>query len=120
MLKFLVDAGVGRSVEEALSQQHDVLSVLSFNAGFPDEEILKLAHQQQRIIVTMDKDFGELVFRGKLPHYGVLLLRLESATAAERTSVVNQILANFSGRLCGNFCTYQNGQLRIRDGKPHS
>ncbi len=47
----------------------------------PDAEILKLADREKAIIITTDKDFGELVFKSHEPHKGVLLLRLEDAHA---------------------------------------
>jgi predicted nuclease of predicted toxin-antitoxin system len=47
----------------------------------PDAEILKLAEKEKAIIITMDKDFGELVFKSHEPHKGVLLLTLEDALA---------------------------------------
>jgi len=49
---------------------------------------LKLALSEGRIIVTMDKDFGELVYRKKQKHLGVLLLRMEDAKKAEKLSAV--------------------------------
>ena len=47
----------------------------------PDAEILKLAEKGKAIIITMDKDFGALVFKSHEPHKGVLLLTLEDALA---------------------------------------
>ncbi len=66
------------------------------------------------MVVTMDKDFGELVYRSGKNHQGVLLLRLEGATGEEKAEIVRQILASFAEEIEGCFCVFQNGRLRIR------
>ena len=50
------------------SQGHDVFSVYDDAQGADDESILRLACSEDRIVITCDKDFGELVFRDELPH----------------------------------------------------
>jgi len=62
----------------------------------------------------MDKDFGEWVFLAGLPHRGVLLLRLEDADAATKTTVVAAIFRGHAAELAGRFSVYQRGRLRIR------
>jgi predicted nuclease of predicted toxin-antitoxin system len=110
-----MDVGVGRAVETYLRQAgHEVYSVLDVNPSAPDEAILLMAEEQEAMVVTMDKDFGKLVFRSRRKHAGVLLLRLEEATGAEKVDVVRQILDRHGQELVGRFCVYQNGRLRIR------
>lgn len=88
-MKFLFDVGVGAAAERWLAAQgHDVKAVRDLNPGMPDIEILELAAAEQRLVVTMDKDFGELVYRSQRAHAGVLLLRLEAATGAEKVAVL--------------------------------
>jgi predicted nuclease of predicted toxin-antitoxin system len=80
----------------------------------PDLEILNLSNREEALIITMDKDFGELVYKQFSFHHGILLLRLEDAVAEEKLSVIQNIfLSNFS-KIRNNFCVYQNGKLRIR------
>ncbi len=79
-----------------------------------DSKILQLAVEKQRIVITMDKDFGELVHRVNKPHAGVLLLRLENASGKEKARVLDKILTQHGEKLDGRFCVYQNGRLRIR------
>ena len=117
-MRFLVDAGEGRSVEQLLARQFEVESVLDLDPHRPDYKILALAHQQEMVIVTMDKDFGELIFNGKYPHHGVLLLRLEEANATERQHVVEQIVKHHLDQIPNNFCVYQNRRLRVKQAEP--
>ncbi|MBA2563651.1 MAG: DUF5615 family PIN-like protein, partial [Chitinophagaceae bacterium] len=62
-LKFIIDVG-GRIIEEWLKlQDFTVISIATINPEMTDSEILKLADKEKAIIITMDKDFGELVFK---------------------------------------------------------
>lgn len=78
-----------------------------------DEEILELAVLEQRIVITMDKDFGELVYNSGRNHKGVLLLRLEDQTGKAKVGVLSEILKLYSKKLEGHFSVYQNGRLRM-------
>jgi len=66
------------------------------------------------MVVTMDKDFGEIVYKSQKPHNGVLLLRLEDESAAEKVRIVRYIIEHFSEEISGKFCVYQQGRFRIR------
>ena len=66
------------------------------------------------MVITMDKDFGELVYNSVLPHAGVLLLRLEDARSEEKVRIVEEILNNYSDKIVNKFCVYKDGRLRIR------
>lgn len=113
-LKFLVDVGVGKKVEAwLLKNGYDMKAVRDLNPGMQDEEIIMIAVSEGRMIITMDKDFGELVYHSGLPHAGVLLLRLEDARADEKIRVMEGIL-KYSDKLANNFCVFQKGRLRIR------
>lgn len=114
-MKFLVDVGVGKSIEGWLeSNKYDTKSVRDINSKASDKEILNLAKSEKRMVITMDKDFGELVYHSKLSHSGVLLLRLEDANANEKIQVIETILQEYSEKLEGHFCVFQDGKLRIR------
>jgi predicted nuclease of predicted toxin-antitoxin system len=114
-LKFIIDVGVGRIIEEWLKlQDFTVISIATINPEMTDSEILKLADKEKAIIITMDKDFGELVFKSHEPHKGVLLLRLEDAHDEEKLAAIQNIFPDHLPKLKNNFVVYQNGKLRIR------
>ncbi|MFW6069301.1 MAG: DUF5615 family PIN-like protein [Chloroflexota bacterium] len=113
--RFLVDAGVGSLAERHLSQSgYDVKTVRDINPSMDDRDILQLAVKEQRIVVTMDKDFGEYVFRSGLDHRGVLLLRMEDANGQSKARVLARIVSEHEDMLAGHFTVYQRGKLRIR------
>jgi predicted nuclease of predicted toxin-antitoxin system len=114
-LKLLIEVGVGKSVENWLKNaSYDVLALRDINPRMSDKDILKVAVSEGRLLITMDKDFGELVYHSSKPHLGVLLLRLEDATSDEKVEVIKKIFTEHSEELANHFCVYQNGILRIR------
>ena len=115
MTRFLLDVGVGKKVQNLLeSRGFDVVSMLDIDRSATDESILNIAAAQNRMVVTMDKDFGELVFRSGQSHSGVLLLRLEDANGDEKAAIMELILEKHQTDLTRNFCVFQNNRLRIR------
>ena len=114
-MKFLFDVGVGRKAKQFLvAQGYDVKAVRDLDPRLPDSDILEIAVAETRLVVTMDKDFGELVYRSRRAHAGVLLLRLEAATGDEKVTVIKTLIENYADEISGMFAVYANGKLRIR------
>lgn len=114
-LRFLVDVNVGLAVAHSLRDSgHDVLFAGDLDWCMPDAAMLSLAYSEQRIILTMDTDFGELVVHSGQPHAGVLLLRMPGANRSEKIQLVQEIVNRFGDQLPGRFCVYRQGRLRIR------
>lgn len=115
-LKFLIDVGVGKKVEEWLQNEgYDVKCVRDIDARLSDREILKIAANENRMIITMDKDFGELVHSSGLLHAGVLLLRLEDMDSEQKRSIVERIIRGYGDIIRGKFCVFKHNKLRIKD-----
>ena len=114
-IRFIVDMGVSRKVEEwLLTNDYDIKAIRDIDPRMKDRDILKLAVTEKRMVITMDKDFGELVFNSGLDHSGVLLLRLEDAKSVEKVNTIQEILLKYENKLKNNFCVYQHGKLRIK------
>jgi predicted nuclease of predicted toxin-antitoxin system len=114
-LRLLVDVGVGKAVEEWLrSAGYNVKAVRDVDPHMNDNAILAWAADENRLVMTMDKDFGELVYHSGRSHTGVLLLRLENARSAEKVRVVREIFTRHGDKLIHHFSVYQAGRLRIR------
>lgn len=81
----------------------------------PDEEILHRAAVEDRIVVTMDQDFGALVyFEGRPRPRGVLLLRLDDASGQEKAFALNVVFVQHAESLVGSFAVLQRDRLRVR------
>ncbi len=114
-MKLLIDVSAGDAIAGALrSLGHDVAAVRGRDPRLLDDAILTWAFSEARVVITMDKDFGELVYRSGQLHAGVLLLRLEGARNDEKVRVVTEIFTHYADQLPGKFAVYQEGRLRIR------
>ena len=117
-MRFLVDECTGPAVARWLIEQHhDVISVFDEIRGADDEEVIRIASEQDRILITNDKDFGELVFREKKQHKGVILLRLEDERGANKIAVLKNVLEKYENSLPGHFFVVTETTVRIT-GKP--
>lgn len=117
-LKLLIDFNIGRyTANDAENQGHDVLFVGDLDKRMLDENILALAVRERRLIITMDADFGELVYQSRQDHSGIMLLRIPDANRLEKARVVRQILDQYGDQLVNRFTVYKNGRLRIREIK---
>ena len=109
--------GVDRAVVEQLRQDgHDVVYVAELSPSVPDEEVLRQANARGALLLTADKDFGELVFRQKLVHSGVLLVRLAGITNTAKAEIVSEVCRQQARELLGAFSVISPGQVRIRRG----
>ena len=75
-------------------QGHDVSSVFEEARGAADEELIRKARRENRVLVTSDKDFGEKVFREGKAHGGIVLLRLQDQRKANQLTVIQELLQN--------------------------
>lgn len=117
-MRFVVDESAGVAVVEYLrAVGHDVLAIADVMPQADDQAILARAAEEGRILVTNDKDFGELVFRSGYGHRGVVLLRLHDESAANRVRVMQAILNQYLDRLPGHFTVATEGRVRIRPAR---
>jgi predicted nuclease of predicted toxin-antitoxin system len=116
-VRFIVDECTGPSVAAWLrGEGHDVLSVFDDRRGARDDEVLALSVSEARIIITNDKDFGEMVFRRHLSHPGLVLLRLSDERAANKIAVLRRLLAQFGPRIPGSFVVATERAVRFGSG----
>jgi len=80
--------------------------------GVSDLDIIRKAISEDRIIVTNDRDFGELVFR--FQPRGVILLRLKNESAKNKVKIITFIIREHLDQLVGNFLIVTEKQIRKR------
>lgn len=115
-MRFLVDECTGPVVERWLrSQGYDAFSVFEQARGLDDDAVIAQAYADDRILITNDKDFGEKVFRERLPHRGVILLRLEDERAQVKINALQRLLAAFPEQLAGRFLVVTETRVRFAD-----
>ena len=114
-MRFIADEGVDAQIVAALrKEKHDVLYVMELNTGASDPEILSSANEENRILITRDKDFGELVFRLRKVHSGIILNRLYQLDSKTKADIVIEVLKKYGEKLYGAYTVIQPGRVRIR------
>jgi predicted nuclease of predicted toxin-antitoxin system len=118
-VRFLVDECTGPVVARWLEgEQHEVFSVYDSSRGMDDDAILRKACAERWIVITNDKDFGELVYREHRPHHGVVFLRLADERAANKIEVLRQLLITHADKLPDRFITVTETHVRVALAPP--
>src|SRR5262245_37972377 len=118
-MNLLADESVDREVVERLRQEgHDTVYVADLSPSITDDEVLQQANDRGALLVTADKDFGELVYRQGRVHAGVLLVRLAGLPVATKADVVARALQEHEAELQGAFSVVSPGALRVRRPEP--
>ncbi|MFO7992410.1 MAG: DUF5615 family PIN-like protein [Thermoplasmata archaeon] len=116
-MRFLVDECTGSLVAKWLKEEgHTVFSVYDEARGSDDVTLIDKAYDEDYIIITNDKDFGELVFRLDMEHKGVILLRLEDERSNNKIEVLRKLLRSYKDHLKGNFTVITEDEVRITEG----
>ncbi|MGH9316288.1 MAG: DUF5615 family PIN-like protein [Thermoanaerobaculia bacterium] len=114
-MKFLADEGFDGPIVEGLrASGHEVLWVAEMDPGLADEIVLSLAHETDSVLLTTDRDFGELVFRRRMVTSGVVLVRLAGLGASRKAAIVEEAIASHGDRLRGAFASVTPSAIRIR------
>jgi predicted nuclease of predicted toxin-antitoxin system len=113
--RLLANENVPGAVIAALRQQgHDVVWIHQAAPGTPDTDVLERAQRERRVVVTFDKDFGELAFRrGLAASVGVVLFRI---TLTSPDHAVRAAVAAFASRAdwTGQFAVVEDDRIRLR------
>ena len=96
-----------------VAQGHDVLSALERNPQATDEELMVLALEEQRILITEDKDFGELVFVRRLPH--PCIIRFVEMRVREKVAAMGELIGQHANEMsAGALIVVTQNRVRIR------
>lgn len=114
-LKFLVDECCDTGLVGSLRDRgHDVSYVLEKQPGVSDDDVLLSAFNQGRILLTEDKDFGELVYRLKKPSKGIILIRIDVKERQMKWTRLRKLIENYEDRLPGQFVVVDSHKFRFR------
>jgi len=114
-MRFVADENVSRLVIERLrSDGHDVISIAETRSGAPDEDVLNAAGAEGSILITEDRDFGEMVIRQRLGVRGLILLELDRVSNRMEADTVAEVVSNHADKLLGNLVVIEPGRIRVR------
>jgi predicted nuclease of predicted toxin-antitoxin system len=101
-MKFLLDQSTDARLITFLAELgHDATRIgADYPGGISDEHVLAIARDERRILITDDRDFGELVIRSGLPHAGVIYLRLSSyVELSAKQDRLHYVLTHYADKL---------------------
>ncbi|NGZ09808.1 MAG: hypothetical protein CV088_10545 [Nitrospira sp. LK70] len=114
-MNLVADESIDAAITIWLRQEgHRVWAVAEMTPGLTDEAVLALAHDQRAILVTADKDFGELVFRQGRATHGVMLIRLDGLSADVKSELVSRAFKEHAPHLEKAFAVLTPDHLRVR------
>jgi predicted nuclease of predicted toxin-antitoxin system len=118
-MQFLANENLPLDVVEAVRRLgHDVAWIRSDAPGTKDRDILKRAVSEQRILLTFDKDFGDLAFQSGLPaSCDIVLFRLQASSSAALATLVAAALKSRTD-WAGHFSVVEPGRIRMRPLRP--
>jgi predicted nuclease of predicted toxin-antitoxin system len=114
-MRFLADENVSRLVIERLrAGGFEVMSIGEARSGTPDKIVLDAADAEGCILITEDRDFGELVIRQRHGVRGMILLELDRLSNAAEADAVIEVVCTHADKLFGNLVVIEPGRIRIR------
>lgn len=114
-MNLVADEGVDRQIVERLRDQgHEVVYIAELEPGIEDELVLARAERSGALLLTADKDFGEIVFRQTKLRGGVVLLRLAGLGSDRKALIVSAALDRYASEMAAAFSVVAPGSVRIR------
>jgi predicted nuclease of predicted toxin-antitoxin system len=114
-LRWLADECVAAPLVAFLrAAGHDVFSVAEAAGGLSDMDVIALAQREKRLLLTEDKDFGDLVFRRQSAVPGVMLMRIDLENPELKTRRLAAAIERYGEGLFGRYIVIENGRFRSR------
>ena len=114
-MRILADENIDRQIVERLRWDgHNVDYIIEMSRGISDDVILNIANQEHDVLLTADKDFGELIYRQGQVANTVILVRLGGLSPLAKASIVSSVFAAHELELEQAFVVVAPGSLRIR------
>jgi predicted nuclease of predicted toxin-antitoxin system len=114
-VNFVADESLDLQIVKRLRQDGHIISYITeIQPGVTDDIVLNLANQEGRVLLTADKDFGELVFRLGRASFGVVLIRLSGLVSSQKAEIVAHAINQYATDLLGSFTVITPQIVRIR------
>ncbi|HLH55020.1 MAG TPA: DUF5615 family PIN-like protein [Verrucomicrobiae bacterium] len=113
-MNFVADESCARPVIQGLREAgHDVVAIAETSSGATDDQVLEHALNERRVLITEDRDFGELVYARGRSSAGVILVRFQSRARSTKVATVVEAVSKLGFRLQGAFTVVEPGRVRL-------
>jgi len=114
-MNFLADESIDKQIVDHLRQEgHQVWYVAEMEPGISDDAVLDLSNQKKTLLLTGDKDFGELVFRQGRATSGIVLIRLAGLSQTRKAEIVSSAISKHAKQIPEAFTVITSKSIRIR------
>ena len=113
-MRFLADESCDFAVVSALrTAGHNTTAIVEINPGAEDEAVLALARSEGRVLLTEDKDFGQLAYAGGLETAGAVLIRFPAGVRSSLGQAIVDVVTELGDRITSAFVVVEPGRARI-------
>jgi predicted nuclease of predicted toxin-antitoxin system len=113
-IKFVADVNVEKPIVDYLSKQgYDIKWIPDYDCGMFDEELLQMANEEQRVLITNDKGFGDLVIMQKMLSAGAILFRIKGQGAQEKIKLMRKLLMGYKDKLLNHYVIISKSKIRV-------
>ena len=114
VLKFIADVNVEKPIIDYLSGKgYDVKWIPDYDCQILDKDLLIMANAENRILITDDKDFGELIFLQNKLSAGIILIRVKGQGVQNKVKLIKRLLQRYSDKLSNNFVIITDNKFRF-------
>jgi predicted nuclease of predicted toxin-antitoxin system len=114
-MRWLIDECVDADLAATLRQSgHDVVYMSEVASRTTDAEVLRRAREENRLLLTEDKDFGDLVFRQLKPVRGIVLIRIDPSRRSRKPVRLLAAIGRFGDGLFGRYTVIEDARFRSR------
>jgi len=114
-MKFVADESLDGPIFRKLRENgFEILSIAEQFPGIRDDKVLAIAHENAALLITQDKDFGELVHRLGKAHHGVVLVRLAGLPPYDKAAHCLAAINRHRDELPGAFTVITEKEVKIR------
>ena len=114
-MRWLIDECADASLAALLQKLgHDVVYMADVAPRATDGEVMSRADAESRLLLTEDKDFGDLVFRQAKPVPGIVLLRIDSSRRLRKGPRLSEAIDRFGNTLFGRYTVIEDARFRGR------
>lgn len=113
-MRFLADESCDRRIVRGLlGLGHDISTIADRELGASDERVIEFAVSERRIVLTEDKDFGQLVFAAAKQNSGIILIRVPVRARSGVVTAIASLIADRGDALYGCFAVIEAGRTRV-------
>ena len=114
-MNFLADESVDAHIVKFLRENNFTVDYITeIKPGISDDKVIKLASQKARILITADKDFGELTYKRNKISEGIIFYRLSGMSNHEKAELVLSVIKTHNSDLKGSFTIITKDHTRVK------